>query len=227
MTMPPVANIARHSESATTTGRLAVLIGAYALLQAAASYLTNEFVLTDELLGNEWSASYDSIRVADMLDQRRKWTLLGYAIIPVVLLVKISYTSLCLSTGCALADWGFRFRDVFRVSTHAEAVFAAALMVHLIWSLVGKEFTSVAEYVSFYPLSALQFVRLDASEMWMSYPLKTANLFEVAYVGALGWGLSNVLQKSPRRVFALVVLSYGVGLMLLVASVTFLSLYVL
>lgn len=225
--MPPVANIARPPASSTSARRLAVLIGAYALLQAAASYLTNEFVLTDELLGTEWSASYDSVRIADMLDQRKKWTLLGYSIIPGVLLVKISYTSLCLSTGCALADWTFRFRDIFRVSTHAEAVFAGALVMHLGWSLFGKEFTSVADYVSFYPFSALQFVRLDASEMWMAYPLKTANVFEVAYVGALGWGLTNVLRKAPRRVFALVVLSYGIGLMLLVASVTFLSLYVL
>ena len=199
----------------------------YALLYIGASYLTNEFVLTERLLQSDWSETFDSDRVLAMLEHRRKWAAIGYGAIPLTLSLKMLFAAMCLATGCAVAGWSFRFRDLFRAVVHAEIVFATAALVHLAWSLFGEDFGSLSDYAGFYPLSALHFVSIDSSELWMAYPLKTLNVFEVAYVGALALGAERVLHQPPKRVLTLVVCSYGTGLLLLVSAVTFLSLYYL
>ena len=224
MTRGP-ADMVEHPRSHVL--RLACLLGAYWVLYAGASFLTSEFVLTDRLLEQEWSANFDAERVLEMLDQRQRWTLLGYVVIPAVLFIKILYTTLCLLTGFALLDWRVRFRDVFQVGVHAEAVFAIAAVIHLVWTLLGRDFQSVAEYAAHYPFSALEIVSVDEANLWMAYGLKTANVFEVVYVAALCWGLADVVDRRAIQLWPLIAASYGTGLLLLICAVTFLSLYVL
>ena len=217
-----------HTVPGRATDRYAwYLFSAYALLYVAAAYLTNEFVLTESLLEKDWSKTFDLDRVAGMLEHRRRWALIGYGAVPLTLSLKMLFASLCIATGCAVAGWSVRFRDVFRTAVDAEIVFATAALIHLVWSLFGQEFSSLSEYAGFYPLSALHFVSIDSSKLWMAYPLKTLNAFEIVYIGALSLGMERVLRQPAPRVFALVASSYGIGLLLLVAAVTFLSLYLL
>lgn len=217
-----------HTASVSSTDRYVwQLFFGFAALYAAASYLTNEFVLTDEMLKGEWSEKFDADRVLGMLEHRRRWAAVGYAAVPVTLSLKIVFSAMCIAVGCAVIGWSFRFRELLRIAVHAEIVFAAAALVHLAWSLFARDFGSLSEYAGFYPLSALHFVTIDPDKLWMAYPLKTLNVFEVAYVGALAIGLERVTKEQSITVLTLVTCSYGTGLLLLVSAVTFLSLYLL
>jgi len=204
-----------------------LLAAGYCLIYGGLSGLTNEFILTDNLMRQDWAATYDESQLEVMLVQRRKWTLVGYAILPVVLGLKIFFTGFCVMAASILVDWEIDFRDVIEVAVQAELVFVAAAICQFLWALFLLDIQSLSDYMAFYPLSALALVKLDSSQLWMAYALKSMNVFEVGYVTALCWGLVRISKDRVSRVVTIVTSGYGTGLLLLICAVTFLSLFVL
>lgn len=77
----------------------------------------------------------------------------------------------------------------------------------------------------FYPLSALNLFDYEQVEPWLLYPLQVLNVFELLYWFALAYGITRVLPEYDLgRAMGLVLSSYGVGLLVWVATVMFLTL---
>ncbi|GAB3250601.1 hypothetical protein GCM10027347_08480 [Larkinella harenae] len=60
-------------------------------------------------------------------------------------------------------------------------------------------------------------------QQYWHYPLQTANLFEFAYWFLLAYGVSDACKEPFSKAFSLVRSSYGVGLLLWVTLVVFVT----
>ena len=91
------------------------------------------------------------------------------------------------------------------------------------FELNGQPYT-LEDLQYFYPFSTLNIIGYEGLEPWFIYPLQVLNLFELVYWLLLGYGLSKSLKTSMDAAMGIVVSSYGVGLLIWVVAVMFLTL---
>ena len=186
-----------------------VLLVGYASLYATVNWVSSEYVQTAPPEGG----------IMQLPEARGALRWIGYATMPLYVLAKVGFATACLALGAAIIAWKVRFISLFHAAMLAEIVWVAAEIVRLVWmlSFPGSD-------TFFYPLSVLSLVGIDEGSMWALYILRTLNLFEIAYIALLAYAIRLVTEHAPDNVILLVAVSYGGGIALLVASVTFLLL---
>lgn len=102
-------------------------------------------------------------------------------------------------------------------------MFLLPILIKLLWFLFVQTDYTLHDLSMFYPLSLLNITGTENIPSYWLYPLQTLNLFEVAYWFLLAQGVSEATEQSFRQSFGLVMSSYGVGLVLWVILVMFLT----
>ena len=186
------------------------------------SLVTNEFILIDEIFHRQYQEQLDVSQLKSYTQLRNKWSWVSYVILPFIYLIKIGFTSICLYTGVFLRDLPFSLKKLFVISLFAETVFLLPFILKTIWfGIVDVDF-SLVEFSNFYPLSLQNFFINKEIAPWWLYPLQSINVFELIYFFVLALGISLVFQHRFVKALLLVITSYGLGLILLLTSVTFL-----
>ena len=82
-----------------------VLCGVYVLFTLAMNY----FLLTDSLYYASLSEQYTSEQIQKILDISKSWKYIGYFFIPVIIIIRVLYSSFCLHLGDLFQEshWGF------------------------------------------------------------------------------------------------------------------------
>jgi len=178
------------------------------------SWLTNTMLLTENVYYNTFSEQLSLEQIETFTNLQSRYAFLGYGLIFPSLLLKVTYTVIWLAVAAVLIDWDFSFGDMFKVALIAEFVFLAGTVIQFIWCLLFLDVNVLAEVAGFYPLSLLNFFDATQLEPWLVYPLRTLNLFEVAYCFFLIHLLSNLLKRSFKATAGLVFGAYGGGLLI-------------
>ncbi len=212
-----------------TTGRLNgwLLFGSLCVVYLVISYFAREYVMTDAVYYRSLSDQLSTEHIRSYLDLQESWSWIGYALTPALLALKMAFTAFCLAVGFVLLDtFEIGFRELFKTAMLAEGVFVLASLFHLAWIEWAMQDITLESLAAAYPLSMLAFV--DASDLprWARYPLQTANLFELLYCTALGYLLAWRRVERVDEMFVLSLSSYGTGLLLWVAFVSFMTLQV-
>jgi hypothetical protein len=208
----------------------AVVSGLYLIL----SIVTNTFVLTQEVYYRGFSQQMTAERIEALLELRSSywWAQL---ISPFFLVaVKASFTALCLTVGIIISGQDIALGKVFKVALLAEGVFVLAMATQVLGCVWFLDVRVPNDYANFAPLSLFQFFDPATLKLWMKHSLRTVNLFEVLYCVVMAYFLAPLLNKSSQSGFgrsfvqtlALVVSSYGLGLLLWVVAVAFLLLQI-
>lgn len=209
---------ADETRSSTDVWLLAAcLAGLYIVI----GLVVNSYVLTPDVVHRSWLESGMETQIEELASRQHTFRLFGYALTPLLVVIRIGFSAVCISIGCALMSWDVQFSDLFRVSTQAEIVWVAASVTQLACALFVVDIETMTDYTTFYPLSALNLIELGEDDLWAVYLLKSINVFEVVYAATLTTGLRPFLRKSPARLVSLVGLSYGGGTLLLVSAITF------
>jgi len=129
------------------------------IVYAIVNYLSSTLITEDMYytsLGEQ--LSYD--RIEKFISQQEKWSWLGYALIPVVFLIKFTLTAFCFNIGILISDYKVSFKKLFQITMYAEAIFLLPVIIKLLWFVFVQ---------TDYTLECLQYF----------YPLSLLNLFEV------------------------------------------------
>ena len=188
------------------------------LLAFAVSYL----FISDDLYYLSLGEQLATERITSILDMVKKWQWLGYAFIPVIVFLRVSFTSICLFTGVFIANIKARFRDLFKVALLADFAFVASGFAKLVTLIFFKKVNTL-EDLQFQPLSLMELFEHGSVDPLFVYPLSLVNLFELIYWLALAWLLTGIIEKPMGKTFKLVASSYGVGLLMWVIFVMFLT----
>jgi len=195
------------------------------LLTFAVQYL----FFTDTLLHQTFGGQLAFERVSAMVSLSKKWQWVGYVAIPVVVLLRVFYTSVFIYTGLYFADIATGFGRIFKVALWADSVFVLSGVAKLVILLFFKEVSTLHD-LQFQPLSVLELTDQATIDAIFIYPLSLLNLFELGYFIVLAWLLRDMLNAEQPEIrvrfgntIRLVTLSYGSGLLLWVIVVMFIS----
>ncbi len=194
---------------------------------AVITFIQQEFIFTDEVYYNSLGEQMAYERIETLLEFRKKWAWVSYLFIPVTILLKAFFVTVCLNVGALLSERNTvraGFKSLFGLSLKASAVYVlyplALLLIMLAFSQV--EFIEDFQRLDYFSLAGLLGFT-DVSEWWI-VPLRTIHLFEIVFWIVLAGGLSVLLQQSFRRSLGFVATTYGVGLVLWMLFIMFLYL---
>ena len=189
-------------------------------------FFTNYLLNTEDLLINFYSEQLAKDQLEQLLENQQKWAWLGYAILPLLILIRVSLVSFCLSIGLFLYDIEnkIQFKQFFRIALVGEFVLVFVGVFKLIYFYFFKIEFTLQELQQFYPLSYINFLDVENLEPWLVYPLQTINLFEIMYFFVLVYGMHKLLKNNYWKSFEITAASYGTGLLIWLGLVMFLML---
>lgn len=188
------------------------------------AYVLERKILSTEiyLRGLDNGLSRQSLDIVLNFNEKYSWV--SYVLTPLIILVKVSFTVICISIGFILSAVDFKAKNMFRVVLISEGVFVLAQILYVINIFINTDSITIQNILSHYPLSAVGFIGTEnINAQWAIYPLQTANLFEVFYMIVIAWFLSRKSKQSFADIFSIVLPSYGLGLILWITLVAFLT----
>lgn len=183
--------------------------------------MANFILFDDALFYREFGEIVGVENVPMLIEQTRFFQRFGYLFIPLLLLIRPFYTALCLSTGALLSDQNLTFGQSYNLALKADAIFLMEIMIRInYFSIVGAD--SLAQLST--PLfSLLHWIGPDNVLPLFAYPLGVFSVFELIYWILLAAFVSTFTQKSFWRSFYFVLTTYGIGLILLVIAVIYIT----
>jgi hypothetical protein len=202
------------------------LLVAYTLTTFAIHYL----YYSDALLQQTFGGHLASDRIMNIVALSRKWQWVGYAILPVIILTRVFYTSIFLFIGIFFTELKAEFGKLFKIALLADFVYVLAGLAKLVILIFFREVSTLQD-LQFQPLSAMELFNAKIVDPLFVYPLSLFNLFELGYFLVLAWLLVGVINEASEertlrfgQSLKLVTTSYGSGLLLWVLVVMFITL---
>jgi hypothetical protein len=186
--------------------------------------LNQNFIISDALYYNNFAESMTVERIEEFIDSTKKWSWISYSLIPFFYFIKFTLVAACISTGLYFQENRFRFKEAFGLAIWAEGVFILVAVVKLLWFVLVQTNYTLQDLQFFFPLSTLNFFDVKHLEPYLVYPLQVLNLFEIVYWFVLAYGIKKMVGISLERGMTVVASSYGVGLVIWVVFVVFLTL---
>lgn len=190
----------------------------------------NFLFISDEIYYSTYAQQFSISRINSMIELSNKWQWWGYAIMPVIILIRVSYTSILLSIGFLFTEQHINFDKLFKITILADFVFVFAGLAKLVILIFFKQ-VSTLEDLQFQPFSIMELLNSKSIDPLFVYPLSLLNVFEFAYFLILAWLLVRLIKESNEehpirfgKSLKLVVASYGNGLLLWVLVVMFITL---
>ncbi|HVU58467.1 MAG TPA: hypothetical protein VHD83_25575 [Puia sp.] len=199
------------SDSFYSINRWAVFAGLCIIYLFFNWYLQTQ-VLTDQIYYSSLGGRVNEDKLAAFLDLQHRMAFLGYIMVPVGLLIRMTLVTFCLITGLLLTSQKLSFRTVFTIVLFAESAFAAGVLLKLLLLAFSKNIESLGQFETFSPLSLYSLANPSSIPAWLSYPLQTLDLFQVAYFFLLAAGIRYYLQCTLKKACLLTLGSYGAGL---------------
>lgn len=193
------------------------------------TYLDKTFITTNSKVIDFLMKDYPNTVVQEYMENQKKWWWMSYAVIPLLIGIKILLVAFCLNFIKLLdlpkADQ-IKYGDFLFLALLAESVFIIGGFYKFIYFYWINTNYTLEDVQTYYPLSLINFKENISTEKWLAYPLQLINLFELFYWVLLAWGLREFLEGkiSYLKSFGLVVITYGVGLLFWTATVCFLIL---
>ncbi len=202
-----------------SSGRIYLLLTTFFLLL---TFGINECFMSEEIYFQSFGEKLATDRIIKMIDFSLKWQWTGYVVIPLVILIRVNFTAVCIFIGNILCNSNIRYRDLFKAVLLSDFVFVFAGIIKLVLLIFFKQVETL-EDLQFQPFSLLELVDQSKIEPFLLYPLSLFSVFELLYWFVLAWLLSRLINRSFAFSLKRVAVSYGAGLFLWVLLVMFIT----
>ncbi|MBP6755505.1 MAG: hypothetical protein KA210_05095 [Bacteroidia bacterium] len=187
--------------------------------------ITNRVLDFKGLLYNSLSEQLTNKQIQNIFSFRDKWQWVGYAIVPIMVIIKTSLIASILYIGTYFfSKIQVTFKQLWSIVVSAEFVFLLVPVFKIVWFYFFQTNYKLEDIQYFYPLSALNIVGYKGLESWFVYPFQTLNLFELAYWLILAYYIGKATQTNMDKGLKIVGYSYGSALLLWVVTIMFFTL---
>jgi len=188
------------------------------------------FLLLSDHLLIDHSLYYNSLqdqlsfeKIDELVEESNAWKWVSFVILPLRTLLRCFLVSICIWLGGFLLDLEYRLATFFRIALIAEFVLLLPILIKIFWFIFIRQNYTKQDLYYFSPLSVLNFFDRNKLDKWLINPLQALNIFEFLYWLALAYQLKEVLGKNFRGSLGFVASTYGVGLLIWVVLVIFLT----
>lgn len=186
--------------------------------------LSQKLLNINDLVINSFSETFTQEQVEQMLELKNGWQWIQYFLIPLLLFFKVLIISAILDVGCFFFSKEIKYKKLFNMVIKAEFVFLLVLFCKTSWFYFFQTGYTLEDLQYFYPLSALNIIGYKGLQPWFIYPFQVLNLFELAYWFILAYLLGKEIKETTEKGFVIISSSYGVGLLIWIVGVMFLTL---
>jgi hypothetical protein len=192
----------------------------FVLIQLIITFYSQTFILTDDLYRLIAGSQMTDRQFDNYLEFVHKWQWVSYLFIPLALLLRISFTWICLKAGSFITE-RFTGASFWKICIQSEIVFAVGAVAGLLYTEFFVDVETL-EQLSVNPFSLQVFVS-DSVPKWSSYFFNTLNIFEFGYVLVLAYLIAEEEKSRVLPSLRFVASTYLPGLALWVLLVSYLS----
>lgn len=189
------------------------------------SVASNYFLQTEELYYSSYAEQLTIGQIQDLIARSNNsvWQLLGYLILPIVVIVRVLFTSFCLQVGNLVQEYHWNYRQLFNISLKADIVYLFSLIGNFYFYAFFQPPKNIQDLgVNF--LSVLKIKGIANAQNWLVLAYNSMNLFELLYVALLIFLIKACFQISCLKATVFVLLTYCMGNYLYIAGMTFIYL---
>jgi hypothetical protein len=158
-----------------------------------------------------------------LLEKISNYAWISYVILVLFAIVKYLVVAGIIQIGLLINSIEVTFSKILKVVIIAEFVFLIPVIIKIIWFSFFIHSYNLKDISFFSPLSALNLFSIGTiKQMWV-YPLSLINLFELAYIYILAFGIKKVINQSFDNSLKIIAGSYLPGLSLWVIFTLFLT----
>jgi hypothetical protein len=143
--------------------------------------------------------------------------------VPIVIIVRVSYTSLCLFIGDLVQEYHWSFKSLFNISLKADAVFILSQICNFYYYALSDNY-KVMDDLNVNFLSVLKWTGTENIPEWLVFAYNSINVFELLYIIVLAIFIHASFKFSWLKSVIFMILTYGIGSYLYVVGMTFLYL---
>lgn len=196
--------------------------GAIILVIALATFYLNTYVLTQNVYYNSYAGKLTADQIEEAISLKRNWGWVAFIMIPLLLLIKISYNSIAVYTSSFLSGDTIHYKDVSDICIKAELIFILPVVIKLLMVSFIKQPEVIGD-CNIMPLSVHSAIDYNKLPAWSIYPLQTMNVFELVYIYLLSRLYSLKFDVPLRKALKVAGGGYLVATLLWVLVVVFLS----
>jgi hypothetical protein len=188
-------------------------------------WLSKTVLINEIVFYNTFSEQLTYDRSIRLFENMQRFAWIGYALTPVILLIKFTLVSLVLYSGIVLCNIQYKVSlgSVFKIVIAGEIIFVFASLLKFLWFCFFAGNYDLTDLGFFYPLSLINFFKTsEVNKLWI-FPLQTVNIFQVIYIVFISYGLNKVCKLGNPDSDKIVLLSYLPSLALWVALIMFLT----
>jgi len=193
-----------------------VLCGVYALFTLA----MNHFLLTESLYYASLSEQYTTDQIRKLLDFRDSWKYVGYFFIPIIIIIRVLYSSFCLFIGDLFQETHWGFKKLFNVSLKADVAFSFSIIANFYYYAFSGNYQKVDDLSVNY-FSLLKLTREENIPTWLVFAFNSLNIFELVYIFLLILFVHSMFKISYLKSSVFVLITYGIGNYLYIVAITF------
>lgn len=187
------------------------------------AFFLSQLLVTREIYYNTFQSQLDNTRIDEMFDMQSKFSWIGFAFLPLYLLLKIFVVSLTLQTGLLLCNAKLRFGTTFKITLIAEFVFLIPQLIKILWFLFAEKDYTLIDVQQFSPLSALNIFNAKNLSQFLIYPFQTFNVFEIFYWIILAGGIKQAFNTDINHGIKIVFSGYIPGLIIWIICIMFIT----
>jgi hypothetical protein len=193
----------------------------YALFAVA----NKRFLFTDQLYYSSLSEQFTTEQIQRVLAfQNVAWRqTIGYIVIPLIIVIRVLYTSFCLYVGNLINEYRWGFGSLYNISLKADIAFCASSVCNFYYYAVSDNYKTI-EDLGINCASLLKIINRESIPNWLIFAYNSINVFELFYVFFLVFFIKTIFRISYFKSFIFVLLTYCIGNYLYVVGLTFLYL---
>jgi hypothetical protein len=187
-------------------------------------FLTKQFVYTDQIYYSSLGEQFTSEQIQRILAyQNETWRqVLAYCLIPLIIIIRVLYTSFCLYIGDLVEETHWGFKPLFNISLKADVAFSLNTIFSFYYCLLSD--IKTLDDLSVNYLSLLKIVGKENIPDWLVLAFNSINVFELLYVILLIVMLKTSFRITYLKSIIFVLLTYCIGNYFYLTAMTFLYL---
>lgn len=161
------------------------------------SWLLLHLFNNHQLLAAALGTKLDADRVEEIIDLRKKMSLVGLCFIPIVLAVKYGFIFFPLYAGVLTEEVPVRSGDLLKAIIQYDFIFALPLLIRYIYfSWLNPEYTLVE--IQMCPLSLASLIGSGDLPPPLLYSMQALNVFEIAFIIMLINHFKKLFNRTGR-----------------------------
>jgi len=186
-------------------------------------FILRFLIISDDLIVDYYYTQYSYERIKELLEFRSNWYWVSIVVTSIFILVKVHLISVWILTGTVFFGLKVRFKQIFKAVIIAEYVWLVPVIIKIIWFGLIRSDYSLSDIFDLKPISLMIFLNEENVNQWLLFPIRAMNILQLTYIAVLSFVMAKVIDTTVTDSFQFTVPVYGMGFIIWVVFITFLS----